>query len=57
MFAATQDSGGAQAIIEGAGFLDHFGHIPTVATATKRVVGFVIEGNIEYGTEVEIETK
>jgi hypothetical protein len=57
VLATTQDAGGAQTIIEGAGLLDHLGHIATVATATERVVGFVVEGNIEYGTEIEIESK
>ena len=57
MLSATQHASGAKAIIEGAGFLNHLGHIATVATATERIVGFVIEGDIENGTEVEIESK
>ena len=57
VLAATQHAGGAKAIIEGAGFLNHLGHIATIATATERIVGFVIEGDIENGTEVEIESK
>ena len=43
VLAATQHAGGAETIIEGAGFLNHLGHIATVATASKRIVGFVVE--------------
>ena len=57
MLSATQHASGAKAIIEGAGFLNHLGNIATVATSTERIVGFVIEGDIENGTEVEIESK
>jgi hypothetical protein len=57
VLSATQHASGAKAIIEGAGFLNHLGNIATVATSTERIVGFVIEGDIENGTEVEIESK
>lgn len=57
VFSATENAGGAKAIIEGAGFLNHLGHIAAIASAPERVVSFIIEGNIEHGTEVEVESE
>jgi hypothetical protein len=57
VFAATQDSGGAQGVVECGGFLVDLGGGAAIAAAAQGIVGFVIEGNVEHGAEVEIESE
>ena len=57
VFPATEHASGAESVIEGTGFFIHLRDTAAIATAAKRVVSFVVEGNVEHGAEVEIESK
>src|SRR5207253_9394497 len=55
MFAAACDALLSHRIIKGAGQPNDLCHVPSVAAATKRIVGLIIEGNIKHRTEIEVE--
>ena len=55
VFAAAQDTGGPETVIERRGFFNHLGHIAAIAAPAQRIVGFVVKGNVEHRTEIEIE--
>jgi hypothetical protein len=57
MFAATQDPLLAQCFVKGARQPNDLFHCLSVAAAAERIVGVVIERNVEDGTEVEVETE
>jgi hypothetical protein len=57
VFAAAQHSGGAEGVVECGGFLVDFGGGAAIAAAPQGIVGFVVEGNVEHGAEVEIESE
>ncbi len=55
MLAAARDALPAQRVVEGAGQAHDLRDIVSVTAAAERIVGFVIERNVEHGTEIEIE--
>ncbi len=57
MFAAARDPLGAEGVVESAGQPNDFADVAPVAAAAERVVGFVVEGNIEDGAEIEVESE
>jgi hypothetical protein len=57
VFAAGEDAFGLEGFVEGAGVADDLGDVVAVAASAEGVVGFVVEGDIEDGTEVEIEAE
>ena len=57
MFAAAEHAAGAQRAVELLRIGDHLGHIAPVATSAQGVVRLVIEGNVEHGAKIEIETE
>src|SRR4030095_4125479 len=57
MFAATGDLLPAHGLIERAGIAHNLFDIFSVAPAVQRVFGVIIEGNIEDGTKIEIESE
>src|SRR5437588_5362053 len=57
MFAAARDPLLAHRIIKRAGVADNLLDCFTIATATQRIVGVVVERNVQHRTKIEIETK
>ena len=57
MLAAACDSALAQGGVEGAGIADGLRDVRSVAAAAQGIVRFVVEGDIEHGAEIEIETE
>ena len=57
MLAAAEHTLLAHGAVEGPGIARHGGGVMTVGAVAERVVGFVIEGDIEHGREVEIEAE
>jgi len=55
VFATAQDAGGPETVIERRGFFNHLGDIAAIAAPAQRIVGFVVKGNVEHRTEIEIE--
>ena len=55
VLAATEDAGAAEGVVEGSGELDDLGDVGAVAAAFDGVVGFVVEGDVEDGAQVEVE--
>ena len=57
MFAAREDPFAAQTVVERLRVTNHLGHIVAITAAAQRIIGVVIERNVEHGTKVEVETK
>src|SRR5260370_8029110 len=57
MFAAVHDPLPAHRVVECSCIADDLLDSLSVATAAQRVVRIVVEGNIEHGTKIKIETK
>jgi hypothetical protein len=57
MFAATENPLPAQPFIERARQPYDLFHALAVAAAAERIIRVVIEGNVEDGTEIEVETE
>jgi len=57
VFAAAHHAGRAQAAIEGAGKRDDLCGTASIASAAERVVGLVVEGNVEHRAQIEIESE
>ena len=57
MFAAAEHAAGAQRTVELLRIGDHLGHIAPVAATAQGIVRLVIEGNVEHGAKIEIETE
>ena len=55
MFSAARDPLGAQGIVESPGQPNDFRDVAAVAAAAERVVGLVVEGNVEDRAKIEIE--
>jgi hypothetical protein len=57
VFATTQDARGAQRLVEESRIVDDLLDVVSVTPATQRVVGIVIKGNIQDGTQIEVESE
>ena len=57
MFAAARDPLSSHRFVERARIAHDLIDIFSVATAAQRIVGIVIEGNVEYGTQIQIESE
>src|SRR5581483_512845 len=57
MFSATGDALFTHRGIEGAGIAHHLVDIFSVTTAAQRIVGVIVERNVEHRTEIEIESE
>src|SRR6476469_4845871 len=57
MFAAAADPLPAHGLIKRTGIAHDLFDIFSVAPAVQRVFGVVIEGNVEHGTKIEIESE
>ena len=57
MLAAAENTGGPQRIVESRRFFNDLGDIAPIAAAAKRVVGLIVERDVQHGTEVEVEAE
>ena len=57
MLAAAENTGGPQRIVESRRFFNDLGDIAPIAAAAKRVVGLIVKGDVQHGTEVQVEAE
>src|SRR5438552_1855188 len=57
VLAAAGNTGSAERVIKRFGVFDYFLRGLPVTTTTQRIVRIVVEGNVEHGTEIEIESE
>ena len=57
MFAAGKNPFGGHRRAEGLGIGDGFLDAAAVATAAQRIVGLIVEGNVEHRAQVEVEAE
>src|SRR5437868_2524992 len=57
VFAAAGDTGSAEGVVKRFSVFDDFLRCPSVTTAAQRIIRFIIKGNIEHGTEIEVESE
>ena len=57
MFAAARDPLPSHCFIECAGISNDLFDGLAVATAAQRIIGIIIERNVEHRTKIEVETK